>query len=1322
MRRVHFSIIVVVTLFLSCVRLSAQEVTIESGFTQSGNEIVMPMSPHAGVLATREALKPGYYALRADYRTEGFEPLGRFTTEMKSADGKASLSQSQMTAAISEWAPLSAFFHVESPTAVHFRFSGWQGARSGAVLHLRNVRIEPFEMKSGTNWLTNGDWEGGAIGELPPNWILKDREPAIEAYSLVANTSYRSGKHVLRMTGTGKEARVLASHNMPLPPGGEVEFSVWARSNNAGSLNMHIVRDGWGNRAERQHTIAEGWKKYKLTWPVVPDPARKWFFVRMDKDPGTSWVEIADVQVTWRPASATAQEQSDDDWRADALRRGWQGTPGKNLLYNPDMELGGTGFYYDFSWPKQYSNYFFVRNAKPTQFLSGKGVDGGTCVWVQGSGLRAYCFPVTTGKTYTVSADLRAPEGKNLATCSVLVTDSEWNNALVTKVADVPGGEWKRYHWTFEWKKPNIQRRGYVRFDSDSVLVDRIQVVEGKVAEYEAPPVMLGLITTRNPYFVRGRDEARATIRVVPGKPQEGTAAVEVIAADAWGQEAWRKAFDVSLDKVTEVPVELPTDKLGNFHVSLTARIAGEVAGIGINRYAIMEPSVIEKVIPGRPGLAGICQETFNFPVWLCEDHARIHTDLGIRFNRFFASIPADLPSPMPAGFAEDLLAKCKPFNEAGIDLMPCIELIPAQAAKASQNLDMPTPETLKLFGEHVEAYVTALQSGVRYWEIFNEPNLWRMTSGPDQGKRTMYPAKYVEFQKVAYTTIKRIDPSLQVVCNALNNVQWDWIDEWFRAGGDKYMDAMSFHPYSVTNFFDQGTQLRQVMAEAKFTGPLINSEKYFGANIFYDRSGYEETRRGYYLPHDGELATAGRSIQHFVSSAAHRVPVAFFNPWGTLSRRGPGDELFVYDFFPAYNAAIRFMANAGYGQKIDMGPSIDAILFKDADGGPLLVLWSPNLKVSGLMRLDGDFVAYDIMGNPLTPEQRKLGVRIATDPTYLRFKPDATVASITALMTRAEVVGLGAPIEADLAITGPKQVSAYVTSATTRTISGKVSLLNLPQGWSFAQPTLAFNDLRAGSTQRLDFTLDSAAIQNLQPCAVSFLAESGDEFLRKDVSMRPLFVQRHDGIKADGDLREWRDDQWLTLGDDHVSVDFDPKLKRTGDADLSAKVATAWSEKYFAVAVVVTDDVHSPGESALEGWRGDSLQVYLAPRRGLVSRSVRDDIQYTLTRIGDKDYAWLDKGAEGNFKGVANRTDGLNDADVNVSIRRQGNQTIYEAVFPRDTCLPGVRLDKNEGFGFSLLINDNDGHGRKTGLTLAPKGSQPYQHPEHYLSLILQP
>ena len=161
------------------------------------------------------------------------------------------------------------------------------------------------------------------------------------------------------------------------------------------------------------------------------------------------------------------------------------------------------------------------------------------------------------------------------------------------------------------------------------------------------------------------------------------------------------------------------------------------------------------------------------------------------------------------------------------------------------------------------------------------------------------------------------------------HNVDFDWIDAWMKAGAGKFMDAFSFHPYSEIDIFPQGVQLEKAMQGYAFKGPLVNSEKYFGANLFYDRQGYEETRRGYYLPHDGELKVAGWSIQHFVSSAAVGVPVCFFNPTGTISRRGPDREIFLYDFFAAYNAAIRLTVPAGRGERIPLGPTATALLFK---------------------------------------------------------------------------------------------------------------------------------------------------------------------------------------------------------------------------------------------------------------------------------------------------------------------------------------------------------------------------------------------------------
>ena len=1302
------------------------------GFTADGNELVLAGGSGDGLLLPEASLAAGLYTFTAEYRTEGFAHGGKFAIDVKTRDWKTPLSGYECEHRAVGWVPTRVFFAVKTKGDAQVRVGNFRGAAGGAKVRLRGARIRPFALAGGVNLLANGDWEAGTVGDLPAMWEWRAKQPVPAGLGLATNRSFRSGRHVLRLLSEGKTAPVLYSHGLPLPAAGEIELSLWARSPARVPLTLHVVRQDWGSRAEKAVEPLENWKPYSVRWKIDPGD-RPRFFVRLDMAARAGWVEVADVAVRWHPApgrggaAASPAAGSIETWAERFARLGWQGVPGENLLYNPDMELGGVGFFYDYSWPKKYADYAAIRATRPVRFVPGQGVDGGTCAVLENGTIRAYCFPVTTGKTYTFSADMRAAEGAGPADCSVLAFDSEWNCALWKRAAGIPADRWKRYHWTVAWKPRNIQCRGYVRFGSSGgVRVDRIQVVEGTEAAWQPPPVMLGLVFDRWSYFVRGRDEARTRLKVVPGVRSPGQVDVEVIARDAWQRVAWRKTLRAPRDKTTVVPMDLPTGTLGLFHVKLTARSAGKVVGIGINRYAILDPPVLEKTALRRPGRFGICQESFNFPVWLCEDHARIHTDLGVRLNRFFASIPPDLPDPIPAEFTADLLAKCAPFVERGIALLPCLELIPPSSRAAAQTPAMPTSKQLADFGRHAGAYVRALSPRVRHWEVFNEANLWRVPRGPDAGKRTMPPAKYLAFQKVAHEAIKGVDPDLQVYGGGLNNCPEDWIRPWMRLGAGRYMDAMSFHAYGWTNFYPQAVRLRAIMAEHGFTGPLVNTEKYYGCNLFHDRAGHEETRRGYYLlpERKGELRTAGRSIRHYVSHVAAGMPYCAYNPMGTLFRRGPQNELFLYDFFAAYNAATRFLVDAGRGRMLDLGPSMTAFLFPDAGGGPLVVLWTPLEEVEAALRnLPGSYRAYDIMGNRLGPDERAGGIRVANDPTYLRYPPGATAEQIRAAMARAEVIGLGDPVDVDLALTGPRRLSAHVTSCRNKPLAGTVTLRALPDGWKPAAAAKPFADLPAGKTARVDFDFQAMRAESLGSYPVSVLVECGEDFVRKDVTLRPLFAARAGAVRADGDLADWRGAEWLALGEGQLSKDFNPDLRRTGDADLSARVALGWLPDAVALAVDVTDDAHHTGPSAGLGWQGDSVQVYFDPKNDATAArpNTADDVEYIVSLLDGKARAWLGKGAQGNYKGEANKAEGFHDVDVAVAVRRTGGHTIYEMVFPRTQCLPGAALRRGGNLGFSLLINDSDGKGRKVGLTLAPKGSEPYAHPLDYRDLILK-
>ena len=1281
-----------------------------------------------GALESSAPLAPGWHCLDAEYRTEGIDLVGGFNADVLAPSYKPRFSSYEFHQAASAWAPFRIYFLLEHPSKALLRLGALRGAGPKAAVWLRRIAIRRFQLEEGENILGNADFAAGTVGEIPPLWHWKYKPAPAGHYAIAANTTYRTGRHILRLKSDGKDSRTLYGKMLPLPTEGEIVFTVWARSDAPKALlTMHLTVDGWQPRAEARHQLTPAWKRHVVKLQVPGDGKKKFFWPRVDINAIAGAVDVADASVEWYPSGRKAEGGTTE------LHVGWPGVPGRNLILNPDFELDGTGWTYDFFHPKlgQTERAAVTGRSKPVAILAGKGVDGGACAWIPGAGpaLRAFCIPLKVGATYTVSAWLRAPEGTQAAELWWAVIDPAW--AMVANSAKgIPSDRWERRHFTFTWTKPSKQKRAYLRLDSGTgVLVDRVQVEQGALTDYEPPPVMLALLADPRPYFIRGRDAARMTLRVVPGTPRSGTVAIDVTATDAWKRVAWKRHLDVPADRPSQQPIDLPTDRLGTFHVALEATAGKRSLGTGISRYAIIDPPRVQAVGPGRPGLFGVCMETWKFPQWWCAQAAQVLKDMGVRLNRFFASAVHTTRVP-PDELIADLRERCRVQREAGIDLIACVGPLGPAARDTSNRLDMAPPEAPRQHAEYLGPYVRALKNEVRYWEIFNEPNLWRVPSGPNKGKRTMYPRKYIEFQKAAYRAIKDVDPQLTVVANALNGTRTDWIAEWAGLGAAKHMDIFSFHSYrshpDQPDTCDDIAAMREVLAKHGFRGPILNSEQYFAANLFYLRGSDEESRRGYYVPHGQELRAAGRTIRNFIHHAAAGAPYCAFAINVTAFRPGPGRELLLQDLFAAYNAATRFLVGAGTGRKLSLGPSLRAFLFESPPEGPLLALWTPLPSTDARMLLEGDFAAFDIMGNPYSPQEKKQGLRVATDPVYVRYKPGTAPAAIQSALERAEIIGLGDPLQIDLVLAGPKTLTARLRGCRTRPLSGTVRLVGLPEGWTCPEARQAFSDLRAGQVRDVAFRFTAMAVASLGRYPVTVLVESGKEFVRRQLVLRPVYATRLAGVKADGDLSEWRAAAWFALGEDHLSRDFTPALEHAGAADLAARVACAWTPDGLALAAEVTDDRHHTAPSEGVAWQGDSVQVYFDPLNNAApdapAHHVDDDVAYTLSLIRGKPYAWLDKGAEGNYKGKANRREGFADPDVQAAIRREGTTTVYEMLFPRARCIPAARLAAGRSFGFSLLINDNDGQGRKTGVTLAPKGKEPYGAPHEYRDLMLLP
>lgn len=167
--------------------------------------------------------------------------------------------------------------------------------------------------------------------------------------------------------------------------------------------------------------------------------------------------------------------------------------------------------------------------------------------------------------------------------------------------------------------------------------------------------------------------------------------------------------------------------------------------------------------------------------------------------------------------------------------------------------------------------------------------------------------------------------------------------------------------------------------------------------------------------------------------------------------------------------------------------------------------------------------------------------------------------------------------------------------------------------------------------------------------------------------------------ITVDGKTDDW-------LGMAQVALtEFDGPDKQdwSGPQDNSATVSLAHDMDYLYVWVEVTDDQQAQPEVGGGVWRGDGVQLSLAPVDGKPEDRV--EIGLSLTSQGPQVYRWTQ------------HEELL--ADVPLSVTREGQVTRYEAAIPWSV-LGGCPADGAQR-RFALVVNDRDGKDREGWLRL---------------------
>lgn len=163
--------------------------------------------------------------------------------------------------------------------------------------------------------------------------------------------------------------------------------------------------------------------------------------------------------------------------------------------------------------------------------------------------------------------------------------------------------------------------------------------------------------------------------------------------------------------------------------------------------------------------------------------------------------------------------------KQYGINSLATIAYAPKWAREAScASIWACPPASPSVYAKFASDVVSRYKGTVKYWEIWNEPNIsifWAQK--PDE-------SKYAEILKAAYAEIKKADPSSIVLCAGLaasedsssgSIAPLTFMRVLYERGYNNYFDAVSLHPYSFPalssyqaawNSWQQMATVRQLM------------------------------------------------------------------------------------------------------------------------------------------------------------------------------------------------------------------------------------------------------------------------------------------------------------------------------------------------------------------------------------------------------------------------------------------------------------------------------------------------------------------------------
>ncbi len=1101
----------------------------------------------------------------------------------------------------------------------------------------------------------------GSPGSMPQGWInFKNAESGTG----LTNDFQWDGHPVFRIV-SGKDTAVIRSGTFKFPARGILRFSVWARAtvNNA-RIKLLIVGDSYRSYRTREAMLTETFQRVTVEMPVPAEISKSnTFWFRIDAPPTGNDFLIGKVKTELLPPVEAARQTG-------------------NILTNGEFHFGASGF------QRRYYHCVILDKTVPV-------FQDNRCVLPGPYFLLSDAFTYRPGTVYTAVARMkRAVKGKP-ATARLILLPFHYKG-YVQKEFQLED-EYRTY--AVQGKlPPSRYNRMALRVDAPdgTVEISRLQLMEGTRKEFlPRLPVELGVTGKIN--FDAGDTGAKLNIRLLQNEtPRTDSLAVEI--RDTFGKIVRSEKIAVPAQKEFTFPLAVNTSLRGVFFVTLS--FGGHTAKA---RYAVLK-NLERKTFPQNM-LAGHFQPMQNPDLSLFDRYLPISPNV----NRFFMMNGKTALRQLETEpfrkqyrsfpFKNVICLRWEDLHDAGFDTW------------LENNL---TPELEKKILERLERFAgSARECNFHGVELFNEPHLWKVRSGNNIGSASMPPEKTALLYAKAYPILKKQAPDLKVFgpCTHFQAAQYN--ERFLKAGGADHIDAFTFHSYNEDpdsdHVAEQNLELKKLVARFRPDIPVINTEIYYGVRRHEQFAIDEESRRVYFK--DSELEHAAVYAAFYANSAASGVPFSAFNPSWLCGGVPDTPQHYVLAAGAALNAAIELLGNCGEECRIlHLDSQLRCFLFPQAQGGAVATLRAIPAGNSSNIRahVPEGIEIYDLFGNRLSSRNVKLSSAIH----YLKFSPGMDAGKI---LRNLPLEGLPFPFHVSLTIRDVNTLAVKVRNRGRKPGHLSVQLKKLPENWS-AQSSVRTEVVAPQEEKLFLFPMRKMQLNstNAQPVLLTLRADGEQQDFLRSLNAFP--------VRYSADFK-FRPQDYAFFGARNHGPDWHRRPCR-GDADCSARIGALWNERGLMLSVETEDDIFAPPMSYADAYKQDSLQIYFdmkndSRRRGNnANRS--DDLVYLVGELaGKQPFAFLEFAEGTRYIGANNATTGLDSAvEVKVAPGRNKGRS-YRIFFPREV-LYQVPFQSGTVLGFSMLVNDNDGEGRKQGITLTPPGTEPYGNPQLFRDMIL--